>query len=527
MITDARQLPDGTAVKADVCIVGAGAAGITIARELISSGLTVIVFESGGFDRERAAQKLNAGRSNNPFDYRLDESRSRIFGGTTSQWSGWCRELDPGDFERRDWIPESGWPIGLDTLAPCYERARSLCEVTDEHSNPRSHSAGQKALNLEKPLITRRFELSPPTDFGRRYRDGLSSAANVSVYLNATATSFNTSETSERVDSIEFKTLSATSIVAKAGTFVLASGGIENARLLLASADNRRYALGNSTDLVGRYYMDHFAFFSSIIEADDTSPSLEYYTRPFDGRPARGGRVTGGITLDDAELRQRKLLGAVLRFVERPAFTLTRAYNSPGMSSALRIVNSVSAGKLPPDISAHFARATKGVAKVAAVAARRFAHDLRPHTKLSVRCLAETAPNRDNRITLSNSRDALGQRHPAVVWNIGESERRSVSALHSEFLAQASKLDLGPVQPIDEDFEPKWLTGASHHMGTTRMHDSPRHGVVDRNCRVHGIGNLYVAGSSVFPTCGYANPTLTIVALAIRLADRLKGAVQR
>ena len=520
MILDAKTLPDPAVIKSDVCIVGAGAAGITIARELIGSSLSVALFESGGLSPERSTQALYRGDSNNLSDWALDESRSRVFGGTTSQWSGWCRALDPADFGRRDWIPSSGWPFGIETLLPHYDRASALCEVS-----PRACGADgdSRQLDLDQDLlITRLFDLSPPSRFGQIYRDELARASNVTTYLHANAIAFQIDGSGQRIETIEFRTLSGKSFVASASIFILATGGVENARLLLASGADRRQPIGNENDLVGRYYMDHLAFFSSVFERSGPAPSLPFYTTPFDGRPAAAGPVSGAITLADTSLRDRKLLGAVLRFVVRPAFSIHPDYDSGAVTSARRIAEAVSSARIPDRASRHVASAMRGFGKVSKVAVKGLAHRIRPQSRLLVRCLAESAPDPENRVTLSEKRDSLGQPRANVRWTIGASERRSITQLHNTFANEAARIGLGVIAPINAEYAPSVLTGASHHIGTTRMHDSPRHGVVDRDCRVHGMANLYIAGSSVFPTCGYANPTLTIIALSIRLADRVK-----
>ena len=520
MILDAQTLPAPTEIKSDVCIVGAGAAGISIARELIGSSLSVSLFESGGLSAERDTQALYRGETNNPYDWALDESRSRLFGGTTDQWSGWCRALDPADFETRNWIPSSGWPFGIETLLPHYNRARALCEVS---AAERGDDPRQLDLDNEM-LITRLFSLSPPTRFGQTYRDDLAKAANVTTYLHANAIAFQTDESGQHIQTIEFRTLSGKSFVASATVFILATGGVENARLLLASGANRRHAIGNENDLVGRYYMDHLAFFSAVLEQRNTAPSLALYTTPFDGRPAAAGPVSGAITLSDRSLRDRELLAAVLRFIVRPAFSTHPDYESSSVASARRVAAAASSARSPDRASSHFVSALRGFGAVSKVGVKALAHRIRPQSRFVVRCLAESAPDPENRVTLSEKRDSLGQRRASVRWKIGSLERRSITALHDSFANESARLGLGALLAITPDYAPSLLTGASHHIGTTRMHDSPRQGVVDANCRVHGMTNLYIAGSSVFPTCGYVNPTLTIIALALRLADRVKAA---
>ncbi|MEO8578485.1 MAG: GMC family oxidoreductase [Gemmatimonadales bacterium] len=521
MIIDTTSATLDPVVNCDVCIVGAGAAGITIARELIGGHLTVALFESGGLMPDRRTQALNRGSYNNPYDHALEDSQSRSFGGTTNLWSGWCRPLDESDFTRRDWIPHSGWPLSIETLQPWYNKARRVCELDDE--NPATLADRGPWPFDQRRLSTRRFDLSPPTRFGQKFRAELASSPNVRVCLNANAVAFGTDESTRRIESIEFKTLSGKSILATARVFILAAGGIENPRLLLSSGATRRCALGNENDLVGRFYMNHLAFFSAEFRESDTCPSVAFYTTPFDGRPATAGRHSGAASHPESVMRERKLLGAVLRFVHRPSYAAEPAFYSSAVASARIMATSLLNARVPGRALMHASRSMKGGVRVTRFAVRVLAHSVKPKSKLLVRCIAESAPDPDNRVTLSSRPDALGQPTANVRWEIGEAERKSVRVLHTAFATEISRLGFGKVSPIHPDFLPNSLTGASHHIGTTRMHDSPRHGVVDRDCRVHDIANLFISGSSVFATSGYANPTLTIIALSLRLAERIKS----
>jgi choline dehydrogenase-like flavoprotein len=525
MFSDARAIPDQTELNCDLCVIGAGAAGITIARALAGTQMSVILAESGGLNPDRATNSLNRGSTGSPYALPLDESRARGFGGTTSLWAGWCRELDPLDFEQRDWVPESGWPFGHDTLRPFYERARAACEVDDPAISKRS--AGIRpgdALDLpSKRLESVPFGLSPPTEFGKAYRYEIANSANVRTLLHATAVGLDWNHERSAIDRVRFSTKQGRAITVRARAFVLATGGIENVRLLLASSDDPAHAPGNGEGLVGRFYMDHPAYFSASLDPSPACPSLSAYTTPHVRRPAIAGPVTLGLGLSESTMRAERLLNAVVRFVPQPAHALRASFDSAASASARRLRRSVTKRDLSNSVF-HLGRVGSGLGDLFSTLTVMAHHKLSPQWQLAVRCFIEPEPSPANRVTLSSLRGPLGERLPHVEWIAGAAEKRSAIRINEILLEDMAQAGFGSVVPVlrsEGDDWPRSQTGASHHMGTTRMHSSPRKGVVDADCRVHATANLYIAGSSVFPTCGYANPTLTIVALAYRLADRL------
>lgn len=523
MFVDSKVLPHGGEIRADVCIVGAGAAGITVARELDGTGLGIALLESGGLEPDHATQALYQGSSNEPYATRPDESRFRYFGGSTNRWAGWCRRLDPLDFEARPWVADSGWPFGADELEPYYHRALAICEADDASIGARIE--GQpSAWSLDPRLLdTRPFRLSPPTAFGRVYGDMIASSRNVTAYLHANATAIETNESRGAIRRIAFTTLDGKRFTVRSRIFILACGGIENARLLLSSASDDAIAIGNTRDVVGRYYMDHPALFAGTFEPHPGAPSAALYMTPHIANPARHTRHTAGVTLSPDVLAREGLLGSVVRIVPRPAYSLTPDWDSPAVVSARRAASAVATRKRLDHSSRHLNRATRGAAATARSVLRAAHHAIAPQTMLALRAWIESAPAPDNRVTLSGRQNAVGPM-AHVRWKTGPAEHRALERLLEILDYEAQRRGYGRIRSLltRDDSEARFQPGASHHMGTTRMHDSPAHGVVDRNCRVHDVGNLYIAGSSVFPTCGYANPTLTIVALAVRLAEEVK-----
>jgi choline dehydrogenase-like flavoprotein len=488
MFVDARTVPNGSRIESDVCIVGAGAAGITIAHELRGRPLRVALLESGWLTPEAMTQSLYAGEVSERRYFSLDSARNRYFGGTTNQWHGECRPLDRQDFEPCDWVPDSGWPFGLDHLLPFYARAQSLCQLGPfayAASDWKEHGVRPIAFHGER-IRSHVFHYSPPTRFGRVYRDDLERAANVVTYLGANVVDLETPTPPDRVSAARVACLSGNGFRVAARLFVLATGGIENARLLLMANRAQPSGLGNTHDLVGRYFMEHLYLDAAArIRAPDGSIS-KFYTS---GHRSAGRRVRGLLGLDP-ELRRRE-----------------RLTNHCAVLDALHRWR---------DKLEHF-----GAAEIARCAIRRGRRRARFYL---VKTVMEQAPNRESRVVLGRDRDRLGSPRVELRWRLSEIDKRTANRGHEILREEFWRAGLGDFRSSlgrESDPWPSRLRGARHHMGTTRMHSDPRRGVVDADARVHGIANLYLAGSSVFVTSGAANPTLTIVALALRLAGHV------
>jgi choline dehydrogenase-like flavoprotein len=400
-----------------------------------------------------------------------------------------CRPLDPIDFRAREWIPHSGWPIDRDHLMPFYQRAQRLCGL-----GPFAYE-GEDWASPEEPelpldparVVTRCFQLAP-TRFGTLYRDDVLKAPNVTTFLHANAVEFEANEAARRAERVRVATLDGGQAFFRARRFVLAAGGLENPRLLLASRRAQEVGLGNGHDLVGRFFMEHPHVFGGMLLVADAGTNLALYQRR-----ARGAFETMGCFGFPGALLERERMTNVVTWVTRP--------------------------EEPQEIERALAPVTREID-----AARRNAGG-EPATSLFVfdnEC--EQAPNPESRVSLGPERDALGMPQLRVAWRLSDGDKRSLLKAHAVLAQEIGRAGVGRMRlTMSRDAEwPPWLRGGNHHMGTTRMADDPRHGVVDANCRVHGIENLFVAGSSVFPTGGASNPTLTLVALALRLADQLK-----
>ena len=525
MFIDARTLPDRTEIEADLCIIGAGPAGITIARELAGSAVRVALLEGGGLEPDDETESLNAG-ANVGFTYRdLARSRRRCFGGATGHWNGWCRPLDDIDFEVREGIPHSGWPFPKSHLDPFYARAQALCQLGPYQYDPRYwQGRGLGPFFDVRPgrVVNTVFQMSPPTRFGSVYRADVEQAPNVETLLRANVVDIGTGPEARSVTGVRAATLAGNGLTVRARRYVLATGGIENARLLLASRTAVPAGLGNQHDLVGRFFMEHphvnVAFFLPTDPAIDARFYSEHrFFNPFG--------VIGALSVPPGWLRRERMLGFsafLAPALYRPE-AVARAQSEDGYQSLLDLTESVRRGAWPEDFIADLWNVVSDLGSVGRATVWRL-FDRGPGYHLAVR--AEQAPNPLSRITLGSERDALGVPRVNLDWRLTDldfaSIRRGWDLLAHEFGLAALGRVFMPEQTVESPWQ-EHISGGAHHMGTTRMADDPREGVVDALGRVHGIDNLYVAGSSVFPTGGFANPTLTIVALALRLADHLKA----
>ena len=513
VLLDARSLPQDTVIEADICIVGAGAAGIAMARELAGQSLDIVVLESGGLDFDPDVQGLYAGETVGAPSAALDESRLRFFGGTSNHWMGYCRPLDPEDFAARPWVPLSGWPPDPGEPGPWYAKAGRVLEVErDDYGT--GHWQAHISELLKGPLVTGRlraavFQQSPPTRLGERYRDELEQAGNVRVLLNANLVDIATDSTARTVTSLAVARLDGSGFTVRPRIAVLACGGIENPRLLLNARGTAPAGLGNGHGMVGRCFMDHPTYEAADILLD-IDPDL--------ARPPATQLIDTLICLTPAA-EEAEALGrfATYAYPRREA-----GVEAPGYRALRDLTKSLRRGRVPDHLWELIGTALGDLGGVAGDLWQRFVVDT---PVLAVRVHPEAVPNPDSRVTLADERCPLGLQRARLDWRIDDIDRRTIRRGLEILGEELGRHGLGRIRlapwVLEDGFEVPG-NGSYHHIGTTRMSDDPRRGVVDRNGLVHGMSNLYVAGSSVFPTGGYVNPTLTIVALALRLAERLK-----
>lgn len=499
-IIDARTLPEATAIEADLVIIGGGMAGIAIATEWAGANRTVAILESGGLEFDQTIQDLYRGsgvmRAPDNADASLDDytwqSRMRILGGSAAIWGGKCVPLDEADFTRRDWLSRTGWPMTRAQLQPYYDRACRLLEVPlfdrDFDSNPEE---GRPALTING---ARDFFSAPryfsPVGGGDqekfdRFRTGPSEASNVDVYLHANVTEIRQRRRGRRINGLAVACLNGKRHTARGRAYVLATGGIENVRLLLASD------LGNDSDQLGRNFMGHVTYGQFEDEKPISMFAISDAQRPM------------SLYTDNARDKVHCVLAATLG--------AQRRFNMGNFTATM--VNAT----FPPNANVEATRTLAAMLDQNGVAAE-------PAQRVATYFMAEHMPNPESRITLDTANvDALGMPKVRVDWVYTRRDLDNLEAGVNALAQVLGEANAGRVcWPVPRS---EWLAGFSpsrHHMGATRMSVDPDEGVVDMNCRVHGIENLYVAGCSVFPTSGIANPSLTLVALAMRMSDHLK-----
>ncbi|HEV2621411.1 MAG TPA: GMC oxidoreductase [Frateuria sp.] len=546
MVIDFLDESAPTDQAADICIVGAGAAGLAMAHAFIGTSLKVCLIESGGYAGEERNQALYEGHSVGSPAFDAASSRMRVFGGSCNLWGGGCMPLSALDLSPRDWVPHSGWPLSPAELAPYYQRARRFCGIeTHALDGDRFLSALKRPpVPLADTLVNQIFVRSSVL-FGQAYRAQLERAPNITVLLHANLLELLATPDGAAVRHACIGALSGRRGKVRARHFVLACGGIENARLLLLSDSVLPKGLGNRHGLVGRYFMDHPSGKLGTLHAK----AADRLARPYDRQLGKGVAPFPEIGLSEQVQRAHRLLnGRVHPFaVEGPVPRGLRALR--GLRAAMRTRSVDENGRLEARLCAAMRSETApeamlapargslgklalqlgmGMGDVAHAFARRLVD--KPAVRASHVQLVgyfEQAPNPDSRVSLGEERDALGQRKVRIDWRLTALDRhtyRTAANLFGTELARACDGRFEPDAWLSEDnASPARVRGTAHHLGTTRMADDPGRGVVDRHCRVHGMDNLHVAGSSVFPTGGWAFPTFTIIALSLRLADRLQA----
>jgi choline dehydrogenase-like flavoprotein len=521
MIVDFNDNSITGSVTTDLCIIGSGAAGISMAREFVGTGVNVLVLEAGGSSFEQKSQEPYQSQIAGLAHEGIHSGRARVLGGTTTLWAGQALPLFDIDFSRRDWISNSGWPITRNDLAAYYPRAQRVMQVPEvsydqetwpnEQSRPPSYNANA--------MVTYFSQFTHVPDFARKYREDLAAVSNITLLTHANVMSLKAGDNADRVTQVRIKSFSGKQGVIRARMFVVACGGIESARLLLASDCVEPAGIGNRHDVVGRYFQDH--------------PGLAIPIRPLNRRlfeswynSFRVGRIRHAVKLAASEQLQRSN-----RILHVGAEVFYPPEEHDPLAAAKLVLNAVRKKHLLSQVPGALLLMGKRPHKVFKAAFRRFVlkqpasvNSGQPHLGFGV----EQMPNPSSRITLSDQVDSLGMRRSVLDWRVTGEEGRAIDIFAGALLKEWTRLGVAEFDPADlklrgrERGENGGYIDASHHMGTTRMGSDPRTSVVDSSCRVHGYENLYIASSSVFPTGGFSNPTLTMLALCIRMCDELK-----
>lgn len=489
---------------------------------MIGSGLKVCLVEGGGLEETPKNQALYSGYNvGRPME--MDVGRYRLFGGSTSRWAGRRAELDPIDLIEREWIPFSGWPIDFGQLDAYYDQARITCGMQEVASLRPTENADPACQDRVDQFI---WQFPDRTDanslhFGMTYHDTLRTDPDISVFLHANITGFEV-DGSSQVRTIRASSLDGGTIRISARAFVLCCGGIENARILLNSAETVPGGIGNQHDLVGRFFMQHPRGDTATIGASKANVRrLQKMFNMF----LTGERTQHeiGFALPERVQREERLLNA-------SAVLSYKHQVWSGWNAGKNILDGLRARKANAMVFGDIRRVLADPLDIGVNALRRLGGNRTLHLGnplIKVVVDLEQTPDPDSRVVLSAERDRFDWFKASVDWRIATLERRTARRLTELVAAEMTRLELGETEPES------WLFGESavhdndlvrtyHHIGTTRMAADPRNGVVNADCRIHGTSNMYVAGCSVFPTGGHVNPTLTIVALALRLSTHLK-----
>jgi len=549
MIEDAFDIPTGSRLECDIAIIGSGAAGIPCARELIGSGKSVIQLESGGLTLEPESQVLAEGEVADPSSHGpLELYRRRMFGGTTSAWGGRCSPFDEIDFEKRDYVAHSGWPIQFKDLKPYYQKAHRYAFVGDfDYSCASSLQSGADptipGLRADVWLQDRLWRFSLPANYGVEFRQQLRDASNVRTILHAVALKLDTDASGRRIESVQASSLRNNRFTVKAKVVIVAAGGLESARLLMLSDAVHRCGIGNAHDRLGRHYISHISGDLGEVKFEPRSRAVVWqYERAKDGvYVKRHLRIREEVQRREGLLNFRCIL-------THPPFA--NADHGSGVLSAAYLAKRLFRGRVSPEFSKElaaggyhyvprhlrnilmgipglvrfgshwFLRRTLARRKYPSVSLKSYSNTYTIHFD------AEQAPNPESRVTLGAKLDRFGLKQLRVEWKCGDRDIDSAVRCHQLFREEIEGSGIGRVTLAKEEAAAVVRDGVavgSHHIGATRMADDPRQGVVDRNCEVHGVDGLFIAAPSVFPTASFANPVLTITALSLRLADHVKS----
>lgn len=512
MHIDARSIDNNSVIEGDICIVGTGAAGISMALKWKDSPYKVILLEGGGFEYDDQVQELYNGKLTGHPYYPMKSSRLHYFGGTTGHWGGMCSTFDDIDFVKRDWVPHSGWPITRAAFAEFYPEAGSILDLGPAEWNIdywQKQNPKFVPLALDANVIwSKIWQFSPPTRFGKKYKDTIVNAKNIHLYTYANVVDINAVENVSAVQSLTLKNHAGKQHTVKAKFFVLACCAIQNSRLLLASNKQAPKGLGNDNDIVGRFFMEHPEIKSGELWLKTADP-MELYKF--------GGKTRAELAVSPEKQKEYQVLNGTVAMapldIVRKQIPAVKTWQQEDPRRSLDTFGTYAG-------NAHRKNIFQRILSSESTQAWGFL------TRI------EQTPNPDSRVTLSTEKDSLGVPRATLNWQMSPLDKKSVRIINELVGQQVGKAGIGRVKLADfltdesTDAMPDDTSGGWHHMGTTRMSDDPKTGVVDADCKIHGIDNLYVAGSSCFVTGGAVNPTLTVVAISLRLATHLKDKIK-
>lgn len=516
MIHRLHEWPAGTPLAADLCIIGSGAAGLTLASEFLQSRWRVLVLESGEARRTPAADDMNVTLCEGLPHRGGTEGRARVFGGATTAWGGQLIPLRGSETARREWVPGSGWPLTTDELAPYYRRAERLLGM----DGPPYDDSAWARIGVAPPhfdpavLLARFSQWAPLTrrNFAVLQQRALERSQNVDVMLGATVVGIDASPARNWVQTVRVRDRQGTVHRVSARHYALCAGGIETPRLLLAAG------LANRSGTLGRYFQDHI----SVVAAELAPANRATVRQHFE--PRYRGRAMYTAKIEPTDATQQRL--GLLNCMAHVKFEIPDAL---GLLEVRQMMHALQRGQMPVPSMRALAAMARGGAELSKLALGRLARRRRAPSRGAMYLMVdiEQAPNAHSRITLSDELDSTGLPRAVVDWRLTGQEWHTLEQFVPLVQAQWQRAGLGAMTLAGTpDFQrAEGLSAARdifHHMGTARMSESADDGVVNPQLRCHDVGNLHIAGSAVFPAGGIANPTFTILALTVRLADQLK-----
>ncbi len=500
-----------------VCIIGGGIAGLILATRLADRGIDVHLLEAGGLEFEQRSQDLYKAEMSAGNHRGSNEGRFRTFGGSSTQWGGQLLPFTPDIFDPPPGSPSIPWPIQEWDLAPYYSDVQTILGVDSlPWSEDLLPALGYPRLHASKDILIRFAKWAPFNKRNLAQTVGVRALAhpNITVFSHANAASF-------AGDSSDRRKISAARVLNyvreefsfTAAQFVLCAGTVESCRLLLSSSD-----VPNPHDQVGRYFHDHLSYHAAQFESP-TRERVVDHLGPF--------LVEG--TIHSCKIEASSSLRSRERLLAAMAHVVIIEPEDSGIGAIRNIFRSLQSGRFKEAILSNLGPMLRGLGDVARLLydsrfKRRRAVSKRAVLKLNID--VEQAPSPDSRIRLSTTNtDALGLPTTIVDWRIGEGEQDSATryaTLVRDYLEAAGLAPQVWDQSVLDRTTPSMLD-TYHAMGGLRMGTLPASSVVDSNLAVHGLDNLHVASCAVFPSGGSSNPTFTMMALTLRLADHLAG----
>jgi len=523
MQIDLEQAPPGSEFQGDICVIGAGIAGLVLSQKLASYGFNIHLLEAGGPGLEQRSQDLYRGQMKGVFHQGTTEGRFRAYGGASTRWGGQLLSYPEEVFQERPLFGNMGWPITEAEVRPHYSEIFKIMGVNDlPFTDDILESYGTRQA-WQSPDV--RVRLSKFAPFGKRnlaktLGKRCVASDRITVFFHANATSIDLAPVQDRIESVTAKNYQGGRFKFTAREYIVCTGTIEASRLLLSSNTVQQAGVGNSTDQVGRYFHDHLTVKAMTLGAE----SLPAFTRYFAPYFIKG-------TLHSPKLEATYSLQQKLGLPEVMAHFFIHEADDNEFALLRQVLVDLQRGKLALKRISQVPLLLSGVAQMAYALKVKGRRILSSQVKVTLNIETEQRPRADSRIQISDRLDAIGMPETIVDWKIshedGESLQRYAVVMDQYLASLGMSRRHWKVSP--QDPPQAWAQAGEdilHPMGGTRMGTSPEKSVVDRDLRVHGVANLSIASCSVFPFGGSSNPTFTMMALALRLAQSLQQRIR-